>query len=116
MVGKARAALNIRFQGARPPSILFTDRGQGFYATNGGAVTPEYKAALAAHSLRAYYPENASVQPGNLKDVLLHETAVAWVRLRETRTQPRHFWKETVHGLHQLFREAARRSDAYSGK
>ena len=51
---------------------------------------------MSAHSLRAYYDDNASVQPGNLKDVLLHETAVSWVRLRDTRTQPRHLWKETV--------------------
>ena len=34
----------------------------------------------------AFYPDNASQQPGNLPDVLLHETAVAWVRLRETIT------------------------------
>ena len=50
----------------------------------------------AAHSLRAFYGESAAVQPGNLKDAMLHETAVSWVRLRDSRTQPRHLWKETV--------------------
>ena len=96
LVSKVRAALNIRFQGSRPPRVLFTDRGQGFYALKGAAITAEYKAALAANNLRAFYGDSAAAQPGNLKDALLHETAVAWVRLRDTRTQPRHLYKETV--------------------
>lgn len=96
LVARVRTALNIRFQGTPAPRVLFTDRGQGFYRISGGAITPEYKAALSEHGLRAYYPNNATVQPGNLQDVLLHETAVAWVRLRDTVTQPQRLWKESV--------------------
>ena len=96
LVAKVRNALNIRFQKTRAPRVLFTDRGRGFYHASGGEITPEYEAALSEHSLLAYYAENASQQPGNLPDVLLHETAVAWVRLRETITQPRQLWKESV--------------------
>ena len=96
LAAKVRAVLNIRVQGSTAPRVLFTDRGRGFYHQVNGSITKEYKAALDAHSLRAYYGDNASAQPGNLQDVLLHETAVAWVRLRETVTQPRQLWKETL--------------------
>ena len=94
LVAKVRKALNVRFQGSDAPDILFVDRGQGFYRTRGGKITPEFKDALAEHGLRAYYGDNAAVQPGNLQEVLLHETSVAWIRVRERRTMPAEPWKE----------------------
>ena len=33
--------------------------------------------------------DNASVQPGHMQDILLHETAVSWIRLRLEKTVPR---------------------------
>jgi len=96
LVAKVRAALNVRFQGSNPPEILFTDRGQGFYHINGGKIRNEYKAALREHGLRAYYGDDASVQPGSLQEVMLHETSVAWIRRREAVTQNRQPWTETV--------------------
>lgn len=95
LVASVKNALNVRFQGSTSPDILFVDRGQGFYRTNVGRITPEFKAALAEHDLRAYYGDDASVQPGNLQEVMLHETAVAWIRVRETRTRPSEPWRET---------------------
>ena len=95
LVAKVRAAVNVRFQSSDQPRILFTDRGQGFYNIKGGRITTAYKEALSEHSLKAYYGDNASVQPGNLQEVLLHETAVAWVRRREAVSQPLRPWKET---------------------
>ena len=95
LVAKVRTVLNLRFQGNNPPTILFTDRGQGFYDERTGNITAEYKAALAEHSLKAYYLKNASEQPGTLQEVMLHETVVAWVREREEKTQPKEPWKET---------------------
>ena len=77
LAAKVRTVLNTRFQGSTAPRVLFTDRGSGFYHQVSGSIT-KYKAALDAHSLRAYYGDNASAQPGNLQDVLLHETSVAW--------------------------------------
>ena len=59
-------------------------------------ITDAFKAALAGNNLRTYYGDDASVQPGNLREGLLHETAVAWVRRREEATRPREAWKETV--------------------
>jgi len=74
---------------------VFTDRGQGFYEKNGGQITDEYKGALREHGLKAYYGDDASSQPGNLQDFLLHETVAGWVRYREKVTQPRVPWTET---------------------
>lgn len=96
LAARVRTALNIRFQGSTPPGIVFTDRGQGFFHINGGRITPEYKAALRANGLKAFNGDNAATQPGNLQEVMLHETAVAWIRRRETVTQARQPWTETV--------------------
>ena len=96
MVAKVRAALNIRFQGGNAPKVLFTDRGNGFYDSGSGVITAGYRNALAQHGLKAFMRENAARQPGQLQEVMLHETAMAWVRQRLKRTVPSQPWKETV--------------------
>ena len=79
MVGRVRAALNIRFQGGTAPTRLFTDRGNGFYNSGTGRITTKYKAALQANGLQAFFNTDASIQPGKLQEVMLHETAVSWL-------------------------------------
>ena len=82
---------------------MFTDRGAGFYAPRGGKITPQYNAALAEHSLQAYNGDDGSKQPGNLQEVLLHETAVSWIRHREKKSRVICPWKEsTGHFIHRL--------------
>ncbi len=39
--------------------------------------------------------DDARVQPGHMQEVLLHETAVAWIRWRLTKTTPKQCWLET---------------------
>ena len=39
--------------------------------------------------------DDASVQPGSLSDLMLHETAVAWIRHKEGLTLPRRPWTES---------------------
>ena len=96
LVEKVRAAVNIRFQTANSkPDVVFTDRGRGFYVPNSGDITPEYKRALAQHHLRPIMGDNARRQPGSLQDVLLHESAVSWLRHRLTRSTPKKCWEET---------------------
>ena len=90
-----RAALNIRFRGDDQPSIVFVDRGPGFYVPNSGAIPRAFKAALEETELKAYYGDCAAAQPGNMQDVLLHETAVSWMRYREARCRPQIPWQET---------------------
>ena len=95
MVQKVRSALNVRFQGATAPKVLFTDRGNGFYNAGTGVITDSYRAALRAHGLQAFFPTDASVQPGQLQELMLHETAVSWMRVRLTKTLPNRCWEET---------------------
>ena len=45
---------------------------------------------------KVFFGDNAGIQPGNLQEVMLHETSVAWIRRRETVTQTREPWTETV--------------------
>ena len=96
LVAKVRAAVNVRFQGgATQPDTLWTDRGKGFYFTGNGHITGAYKQALRDHSFKAALGDDASVQPGNLQELMLHETAVSWIRYRLARTVPTKPWEES---------------------
>ena len=96
LVHNVRAAINIRFQGSpSKPDKLFTDRGPGFYNPGHGKITPDYKAALEATRLTTVIGDDAKAQPGSLGDVLLHETAVSWMRVRLAETTPPRPWLET---------------------
>ena len=95
-VRQVHLSLCRRFQGAvSGPTVLFTDRGAGFYNAGNGTITTQYKGALVAAGLTAFMGESAAVQPGKLSDLLLHETAVAWIRDKERKTLPRQPWRET---------------------
>ena len=80
LVAQVRAAINIRFPGDDQPDILFVDRGVGFWNPNGGMITREFKAAVEESGFQTFYGDDGWKQPGKLADVLLHETAVAWIR------------------------------------
>ena len=75
--------------------MLFTDRGNGFYNSGTGRITAKYKSALRNHGLKAFFGTDASVQPGQLQEVMLHETAVSWMRVRLTKDVPKKAWEET---------------------
>ena len=93
---KVRSALKMRLQSAASqPECLFTDRGRGLHFPNSGAITAEYKQALADNDLEAFMGDNALIQPGSMQDVLLHETAVSWLRHRLAQSTPKQCWKET---------------------
>ena len=96
LIAKVRAALNVRFPGASPPRVLFVDRGCGFYNAGTGAITPEFKAALADHDLKAFMGDDAARQPGSLWEMMLHETAVSWIRRGLTWSLPSKPWEESV--------------------
>ena len=94
-----RAALNVRFREGALPHVLFTDRGAGFYNPGNGRVTDEYRAALAEHGLQAFMGDSAAVQPGRLSDLMLHETAVSWIRSLLAITLPARPWQESPQQL-----------------
>ena len=96
LVSKVRAAINVRFQGgATQPDTIWTDRGKGFYSPCTGGITAGYKEALRTHHFKPAMGEDASIQPGSLQELMLHETAVAWIRLRLTKCVPGHAWEES---------------------
>ena len=95
-----RAALNVRFRSGDAPRILFIHRGRCFFQRWKRAhITAEYRDALALHSLEAFIGKCADVQPGKLSDCMLHETAVAWLRLQLLRSAPMRLARERQHQL-----------------
>ena len=62
------------------PDYVFTDRGPGYYHPSSGTINPGYFAALKEHGFTPWAGEHSKWQPPDLPDVLLHETAVSWVR------------------------------------
>ena len=75
--------------------VLFLDRGRAFFNTVTGRVTAELAAALEPTELELFWGDDAHEQPGYCADVLLHETAVAWIRKGLSTSVPRLPWKET---------------------
>ena len=88
------AKLAKRFPGERGPKALFCDRGIGFYNPK-GSVTAGYAEALAETGLRNFMGDTHGLQPGDVPDLLIHETAVSWIRTREEKTKPKKAWEET---------------------
>ena len=48
--------------------------------------------------------DDASKQPGNIQELLLHETLVAWIRRRLAQTVPKKPWEETEEQYGQRLR------------
>ena len=108
LVAALRAAVNVRVHANRPKT-LFVDRGRGFYHTGTGGITTEFAGALREHGFCAFMGSSAIRQPGFLADVLLHETAVAWVRRLLATSTPPAPWLETREAFGGRLREVARR-------
>ena len=45
---------------------------EGFYSTGNGKITKAYLEALRENGLKPVLGENASQQPGNIQEILLH--------------------------------------------
>ena len=109
---RLRPILNLRFPNETKPKFVMTDKGRGFYASFTSKMTPKYKAGLQSSGLKAFMGEDATVQPGKLSDMLLHETAVAWLRLRMARSTPARPWLETTAQWKARMQEACRQVNA----
>ena len=109
LVAKVRAALNIRFPAVSGPRVLFVDRGSGFFNAGTGAITHEFKTALQDHQLTAFMGDNAALQPGSLQEMMLHETAVAWIRRGLTWSLPPKPWEETIEAFGARLREVVQK-------
>ena len=59
--------------------------------------------ACKEHGFKPWQGSNSKkgphAQPGDIGDVLLHETAISWMRRREEATRPTKPWEETPHDV-----------------
>ena len=62
------------------PKAKMTNRGPGFFNSLSGHIVKSYGEALQMHGFRPSAGEDASQQPPDIPDLLLHETAIGWVR------------------------------------
>ena len=104
LVGRLPGLLNKMLgRSARKPRTIFTDRGPGFYHRTWGTITGDYESACREHGFKPWQGSNAKkgphAQPGDIGDVLLHETAISWMRRREEATRPTKPWEETPHDV-----------------
>jgi hypothetical protein len=104
--------LNIRFPNETKPKIVMTDKGRGFYHGFTSKMTDEYKAGLQSVGLRAFMGEDAGRQPGDLQDLMLHETAVAWMRALLQTSCPARPWQESREDYKWRLQEACRQVNA----
>ena len=98
---------------ARKPLLLFTDRGPGFYHRRWGTITGDYESACRELGFKPWAGSNSKrgphAQPPDLADVLLHETAVSWLRRQEEQTRPTRPWEEMPQQLAERLRQGASR-------
>jgi len=102
---KVGTALRQRFPNAPLPALVMCDRGQGFWVKRTAAITPEWKQGLHEAGLKPLQGENAASQAGSLADCMLHETAVAWLRLLLEKSMPATPWTETPAEYYQRLRK-----------
>ena len=67
-------------KGALMPRVVVSDRGPGFYQSLTGHIVKDYVDALDKNGFRPFAGSDASTQPPDIPDLLLHETAVGWIR------------------------------------
>ena len=58
-------------------------------------MTRDMASALEGIGLSLFWGQDASAQPGCCADMFLHETAVAWIRLKLLTTTPKGPWLES---------------------
>ena len=96
---------------AKKPRTLFTDRGPGFYHRRWGTITGDHESACREHGFKPWAGTNSKkgprAQPPDLADVLLHETAVSWLRSQEEQTRPARPWQESPRELEVRLQQAA---------
>ena len=60
-----------------------------------GRITRGFKSALLENGLNPYFKDDAGIQPGNIQEVLLHETAMSWIRRSDSLNRMTKPWDET---------------------
>lgn len=100
--------LNIPFPNESKPKIVMTDKSKSFYQIWDSKITPEDKAGLQRVGMKPFMGDDASRQPSTLQDLMLHETAIAWVRKKMGTSTPPQPWLETKKQFKDRMLEACR--------
>ena len=90
------------------PEYVFTDRGPGFYHPSWATIYKEYEEALTKHGFTPWAGAYSKSQPPDIADILLHETAVAWVRkfLKQHPVKITHDLSRNIANLEEKLQEA----------
>ena len=82
---------------AAKPKVLYSDRGPGMFVPRTGQATGSYAEGMEAAGLCLYIGADASAQPSDLADFLLHETAIACLKrnLNAAASPESKPWQET---------------------
>ena len=86
---RAQAVQNLRKQSLEPKGLRMHDTDICILIEDTVRATGNWLSIILS-----VWEENAADQPGSLGDVLLHETAVAWLRHRLSRSTPKNCWEE----------------------
>ncbi len=62
---------------------------------------------------RPFAGDFAAEQPPDIPDALLHEAAISWVKLRESKTKPQRPWEESCEALTVRMRGIAQEVNAH---
>ena len=104
---------------AKLPRTIFSDRRPGFFHRKWGTITGDYEAACREGGFRPWAGTNAQkgprAQPPDIGDVLLHETAISWLRREEEKTRPGRPWEETPEELNERLQAAVRHVNSSFG-
>ena len=99
--------------GAKLPRIIFSDRGPGFFHRKWGTITSDYDFACREGGFRPWAGTNSKkglrAQPRDSGDVLLHETAISWLRREEEKARPLKPWEETPGDLDKRLQRVLKR-------
>ena len=80
MVSKLPQVLEDMLGDGPKPRVVFSDRGPGFYQGSHGAICGAYSRALTKDGFRPFAGANASWQPPDIADLLLHESVAGNIR------------------------------------
>ena len=88
-------------------------RTPGFYHRRWGTVTGDYESACREHGFKLWAGSNSKygprAQPPDVADVVLHETAISWLRREEAESRPVAPWNETPEELEKRLQQAVAR-------
>ena len=96
---------------AKLPRTILSDRGPGFFHRKWGTITGDYESACREGGFKPWAGTNSKkgprAQPADIGDVLLHETAISWLRRQEEKSRPVKPWEETPAELDKRLQRAA---------